>query len=103
MSEAVKDEIGSAVLFEDDRVKIWDLQIEPGQGHGMHRHSNDYILVFVGDCRLRGINADGSTRFEQDMHHGQVVHRTLEGDEDVHDALNVGDTPSRNLIIELKK
>lgn len=103
MSENVKDEIGSKVLFENDQVKIWDLQLQPGENHGVHRHKNDYLLIFVGESRLRGTNADGSTRFEEDMHDGDVFLRTIDGDEDIHDAHNVGDTPSRNFIIELKK
>ncbi len=103
MTNDVKDEIGSSVLFENDEIKVWDLQVEPGKGHGMHRHTNDYVLVFIGDCRLRGVNQDGSTRFEQDMHDGDTILRTIDGDEDIHDAVNVGTTMSRNLIIELKK
>lgn len=103
MTDAVKDEIGSQVLFENDRIKIWDLQIEPGKGHGMHRHRNDYVLVFIGDCRLRGVNQDGSTRFEQTMTDGTTLLRTIDGEEDIHDAVNVGDAVSRNLIIELKR
>ena len=103
MTQAVKDEIGTKVLFENEQVKIWDLQLAPGENHGMHRHTNDYYLVFVGENRLRGLNEDGSVRFEQDMHDGDVFHRVLKGDEDIHDAVNVGDTPSRNFIIEIKK
>lgn len=103
MSDNVKDEIGSSILFENDQIKVWDLQLAPGEGHGMHRHKNNYVLVFIGDCRLRSINEDGSTRFEQDIHDGTVFHRVLDNGEDIHDAINVGDGPSRNLIIELKQ
>jgi len=103
MSAEIKDEIGTEVLFENDQLKIWDLQLAPGEAHGMHRHRNDYVLVFIGDCRLRGVNEDGSTRFEQDMQDGATFHRVLDTEEDVHDAVNVGDSPSRNIIIELKK
>jgi len=102
MTQNVKPEVGSSVLYENDDIKVWDLQLEPGQNHGMHKHTNDYVLVFIGDCRLRGVNEDGTTRFEQDMHDGDTFLRKVDG-EDVHDALNVGDTLSRNLIIELKR
>ena len=102
MSEAVKDEVGTKVLFEDDRFKIWDLELAPGEAHGMHRHTREYYLVFIGDTELRSVNEDGSTRFETHMPDGKVVHRVLDGDEDIHDAVNMGDKPSRNIIIELK-
>lgn len=103
MTQTVKDEIGTEVLYENDQIKIWNMQLEPGQGQGMHRHRNDYVLVFIGDCRLRGVNQDGSTRFEETMTDGTTILRTIDGDEDIHDAINVGDSVSRNPIIELKK
>lgn len=101
MAQDIKPEIGTSVLFENEQLKIWDLQLEPGEKHGLHRHENDYVLVFIGDCRLRGVNEDGSTRFEQDMHDGDTFFRKVQG-EDVHDAMNVGQSLSRNIIIELK-
>lgn len=103
MNDKVKEEIGTRVLFENDDVKIWDLQLQPGENLGMHRHTNDYLLIFVGESRLRGLNEDGTVRFEQDMHDGDVFHRVLPDGVDVHDAVNAGDTPSRNFIVELKK
>lgn len=102
MSENIKDEVGASVLFENDQIKIWDLQMAPGENQGMHVHKNDYVVVFIGDSRVRGVNQDGSTRFEKDMVDGTAIHRVLDGDEDVHDAVNVGDGISRNLVIELK-
>ena len=102
MSDDVQDAVGSELLFENEKVRVWDLQLQPGQRLGMHRHKNEYVLIFVGDGKLHSINADGTTRFVQETHDGQVFYRKFEGDEDVHDAQNVGETPSRNFIIELK-
>ena len=103
MSAEIKDEVGTRVLFENDDIKVWDLQLQPGENQGMHRHKNEYLLIFAGDCRLRGVNEDGSVRFEQDMHDGDAFMRTFDGDNDVHDAVNVGDSPSRNFIVEFKR
>jgi hypothetical protein len=98
----IKNEVGSKVLFENDQLKIWDLQLAPGENQGMHVDKKDYVVVFIGDSRIRGVNQDGSTRFEQDMADGTVIHRVLDADEDVHDAVNVGEGRSRDLVIELK-
>ena len=102
MNDGIKDEIGTQVLYEDEQFKVWDMQLAPGEGQGLHRHTRDYLLVFIGDSRIRGVNQDGTTRFEQTMTDGTVIKRTIDGDEDVHDAINVGRSRSRNLIIELK-
>ena len=103
MSNSVKDEVGTRKLFENEQVRVWDLQLQPGENLGVHRHENDYVLIFVGDSTIRGTNADGSTRFQNDMSDGDVLYRKIDGKEDIHDAYNAGTTPSRNFIIELKK
>jgi len=103
MNNAVTSEVGTRVLFENDDVRIWDLTLQPGERQGFHKHENDYLLIFVGDSRIRSVNEDGSTRFESDMKDGQCFHRVLPGGQDIHDAVNAGDTPSRNFIIEMKK
>jgi beta-alanine degradation protein BauB len=99
-SDATSD-VGSRLLFENDHVKIWDLRLEPGQNLGMHRHTSEYALVVIGDGTLRSVNEDGSTRFEKDMPDGTVAYRALKT-EDVHDAVNVGKDPWRNIVIEFK-
>lgn len=42
--------VGGRVLLEDDRVRIWELVLEPGEASDLHRHDHDYYLViFQGD------------------------------------------------------
>ena len=91
MSE-VSEEIGSKLLFENDRVKVWDLRLEPGESTGLHRHTNDYLYVVIGDGNLS----------DRQMEDGTVRWRDVDG-EDVHEATNTGSTPWRNIIVELKR
>jgi hypothetical protein len=100
-STAVSEEVGSTLLFENDRVRVWDLRLAPGENLGMHRHASEYFLVAIGGGKLKSLNADGSTRFVADMEDGEVHYRNIKG-EDVHDAVNVGQTPWRNLVVEMK-
>lgn len=94
-------EIGTAVLFENERVKIWDFVLEPGQAMPMHTHRRDHVIVVIEGGRLEVEYADGERRtFEPrpgDHHFGKV------DGEDTHDARNIGTTRYRNLIIELKE
>lgn len=94
--------VGSRLLFENDRVRVWDLRLEPGQSTGFHRHTTDYFYVVIGDGSLQGVNADGTARPVQHMADGDVRFRTIDG-EDVHEAVNVGDDPWRNIVVELKE
>ena len=38
----ISEDIGTKLLFENDRVRVWDLALAPGESTGMHRHENDY-------------------------------------------------------------
>ena len=97
----VTNDVGSKLLFENEHVKIWDLCLAPGEALGMHRHQSKYALIVIGDGTLRSVNEDGTTRFETDMADGTVAYRDLDA-QDVHDAVNVGDAPWRNIVVEFK-
>ena len=97
----ISEDIGTRLLFENDRVRVWDLALAPGESTGMHRHENDYLYVVIGGGKLQGVSSDGVKREARDMEDGQVHWRDVDG-EDVHEAINVGDGPWRNIIVELK-
>ena len=102
MSEKeISPEIGSRLLFENDRVRVWDLQLAPGQSTGLHRHEHDYLYVVIGDGRLQAADAEGKRWEASDMKDGEVRFNEVDG-EAVHEAFNMGEGPWRNIIVELK-
>ena len=46
----ISEEAGTRLLFENERVRVWDLRLEPGQSTGLHRHKEDYLYVVIGDA-----------------------------------------------------
>lgn len=98
----IADEVGSKLLFENDKVRVWDLRLEPGQSTGLHRHLHDYLYVVIGDGVLQGVGADGDAGEARPMADGEVRFREVDG-EDVHEAINRGEEPWRNIIVELKQ
>lgn len=44
--------IGDRVLFEDERIRIWEMILEPGERSPLHHHENDYIVVIVEGDRV---------------------------------------------------
>ena len=59
MSEkTISAEVGTKLLFENERVRVWDLQLAPGQSTGLHRHEHDYLYVVIGDGRLQGAEGE---------------------------------------------
>ena len=99
--EPVSPEVGTKLLFENDRVRVWDLCLQPGEGTGLHRHENDYLYVVIGDGVLQRVDPDGTKVEPKQMRDGAVVFRAVD-DDCVHEAVNAGETPWRNIVVELK-
>ncbi len=97
----ISDDVGTTLLFENERVRVWDLRLEPGQASGLHRHSTDFLYVVIGDGRLQTAFLDGSADPARDMQDGDVRFRVVDG-ESIHEAVNAGDAPWRNIVVELK-
>lgn len=102
-SEQPGEQVGTRLLFENDRVRVWDLALAPGEALGAHVHRLDFCFVVVRGGHLRHVHPEDpaqsqDVRYEDD----QVVF--LEAGEGLphHRLVNVGDTPYRNLVIELK-
>ena len=91
--------VGSYVLFENEHVKVWQNDLEPGESSDWHLHTNNYLFVATVPGKLR-IEFDAGSSHANDMQLGQVVM----GEKDsIHQLSNVGDQPYSSVIIELKK
>ena len=99
--QPITTDVGTRLLFENDRVRVWDLQLEPGESTGLHSHTSDYFYVVIGDGQLQPVREDGSVEAPRDMRDGEVHFREVNGST-VHAAVNTGDSPWRNIVVELK-
>jgi beta-alanine degradation protein BauB len=101
-THTISDDVGTRLLFENDRVRVWDLRLEPGESTGLHRHTSDFLYIVIGDGTLQTTFADGVREAPRQMHDGDVRFREVL-DETVHAAVNVGAGPWRNIVVELKR
>ena len=53
MTERHLGHVGSRVLFENERVRVWEMKLAPGERSDVHRHDLDYLLVFLAGDRIR--------------------------------------------------
>jgi hypothetical protein len=97
----ITSQVGTRLLFENERVRVWDLQLAPGESTGVHRHTSDYLYVVIGDGMLQTVYADGRREAPRAMRDGDVRFREVP-DENVHEAINVGAGVWRNIVVELK-
>ena len=72
-------EVGTRLLFENQRVRVWDLRLAPGESTGLHRHETDYFYVVIGDGQLQSRNPECSSKPVQTMRDGDVRYRTIDG------------------------
>ena len=90
--------VATKLLVENDRVKIWEMLLEPGESSDLHHHAMDYVL-----CILEGdsIDADppGGKTFHASIQPGQVFFIKRGGTER---AVNRGTKRFREIVIEIK-
>ena len=94
--------IGDRVLFEDERIRVWEMVLDPGQRSPMHHHENDYVVVVVEGDRVTveplGSGDDGSDSKSSNVAPGQSVFLRKGGTEV---AVNSGVGRYRDVQIEL--
>src|SRR5580698_9681315 len=83
--------VGSELVSESDRVRVWTIRLKPGQRFGFHRHVLDYFWTSVSGGRGRQHLMDGTT-VEYSYQPGETRHETYgAGEYKVHDLENIGD------------
>lgn len=84
--------VGTRLLSEDGRVRVWDIRLKPGERVGFHRHVLDYFWTAVTPGRARSHQADGTT-IETDYAAGETRHESYgTGEYKIHDLENIGDS-----------
>ena len=106
--------VGSNVVFEDDKIKVWEFNLEPGEQTPVHTHEMEYIFYVIDGTTLEVFDVDNNPLMPLELSDGDVVALRLEGDELVvigneslrvpvtHSARNAGPTRYREILIEKK-
>lgn len=84
--------VGTRLLSETERVRVWEIRLAPGERIGFHRHVLDYFWTAVTPGRARSHAEDGAV-VEAFYSAGETRHfKYGKGDHKIHDLENVGDT-----------
>jgi quercetin dioxygenase-like cupin family protein len=91
--------VGTELAYEDERVRVWRIDLQPGEVAPLHTHSLDYTSVVIEGDVVERLNADGTVDRLQVQpggfmrwHQGSLRHGLR----------NVGSVRFRNVIVELK-
>ena len=94
--------VGSALLSENERTRVWMIKLAPGERIGFHRHVLDYFWTAVTGGRGRQHVHDGTT-VEYTYQQGETRHEIYGKDEfKVHDLENLGDREMIFMTVEFK-
>ena len=92
--------VGTELLSETDKVRIWIIRLAPGERIGFHRHVLNYFWTSVNGGRGRQHLMDGTT-VEHSYFPGETRHEIYgPGEFKVHDLENLGDQDMIFMTVE---
>lgn len=104
MGERILGTVATRLLLDNDRVRIWEMDLPPGARSDTHRHDLDYVLVQIDGDRIAAQpepDTGGAYRdyIEGDVVPGKTRYIARGG---IETAINVGARRYREILIELK-
>ncbi len=106
--------VGTRKVFENDRVIVWHLDLEPGEQGDLHTHKLDYVVRVLSGSTLEVSGPDGELLYAVEREAGGALSFRMDGDQIVsdrpgssaipatHSVRNVGKNTFREVLIEFK-
>ena len=92
--------VGTELLSETDKTRVWMIRLKPGERVGFHRHVLNYFWTSVNGGRGKQHLMDGTT-VEYSYYPGETRHETYgPGEYKVHDLTNLGDQDMIFMTVE---
>lgn len=105
-SSTPSENVGTKLLFENEKIRVWDLALQPGESLPTHVHKLPFCFIVARGGHLEHANPDRSEVREVNYDDNLVVFRdvkTQDGGEVVHQTLtNIGEAAYQNFVIEFK-
>jgi hypothetical protein len=93
--------VGTSLWFENERVRVWEVRLEPGERGPLHAHTRPYFWTCVEAGVGRQRSADGTVRVRRyALGETRFSEHSAEAPM-LHDLENVGDGTLRFVTVEL--
>jgi hypothetical protein len=92
-------QIATRSLFENEDVRVWEMDVAPDDTFGLHHHTNDYVLYITGGAHL-SVDDKHAGRYDLVCHDRSVFYIKAGGTESFR---NLSPTPFREALIEIKR
>jgi beta-alanine degradation protein BauB len=96
----VSSEIGTELLFENDRIRVWQMILQPGEESPHHRHEADYVFVYTTPSRITAF-LEGQPPSTSEFDDGFVQYTEV-GPGTNHHIRNDSLLEHRQILVELK-
>jgi len=90
-------EVGTKLMFENERVRVWEFTLQPGETIEAHKHDHDYFFYPIEGGTLEVTRSTGVT--QATLETGKVYFRR---GGDTHAAKNIDDHRYHEILVELK-
>jgi hypothetical protein len=106
--------VGTQKVFENDRVIVWHLDLEPGEQGQRHTHRLNYVVRVLSGSTLEVLGPHGELLDTVELESGGAVSFRIAGDQIVadrpgyptvpvtHSARNIGTNTFREVLVEFK-
>lgn len=92
--------VGTVLLSESDRNRVWYMHLRPGERVGYHCHVLDYFWTCLTHGRAQS-RINGAAPISRDYAPGDTSHLSYaKGERMVHDLENIGDTDLVFITVE---
>lgn len=95
-------DVGTRLRFENDRVRVWEIRLAPGERGPFHAHTRRYFWTVVEASTGRQRLPDGTfTVRRYEVGDTQYLDDLSPASPMIHDLENVGDTTLQFITVEL--
>ena len=117
MADVTRD-VGTRVVFENEVIRMWHFELEPGEETPMHKHENDYMWYSIKGAPLACTGEKGEDLGTIDSPTGFSINIKADGEELIvldedgeeksrfpatHKARNAGHEKYVEILVEFKK
>lgn len=95
---------GDTLLFENDRVRVWSMTLEPHATFDFHQHHWDHVIIWPDAGRVQGQDlGDDTWGISQVAEPGFVLYKTVGSERPLqpHRVRNLEDFSVTHYIVEL--
>jgi beta-alanine degradation protein BauB len=94
-------EVGTRLWFENDRVRVWEVNLAPGERGPFHAHTHRYFWTTVEPGTGRQRSPDGTVKVRRYEVGDTQYSEPSPAEPLIHDLENAGDTRLRFVTVEL--